>query len=237
MISFSKTVFKKEINSTECNIEFTDSRLPLVQLSYDQIAFYALIDSGFSGYFESNDDVFWKSKKYKKLKRKEGFGQYALAAFSIQNSYVSNLKIDSFKTQSGFITNIPATICSCKPTIGSALLKRNVFVYNFLEKKMILTPVNYDTTLTNIFDIGFGLNDSNQLVINFVWENNETKKAGFKIGQQVLKIDNNEIGKLSNTELCDLKKSLQSKNELRVTLLIGKKDKEFILLKQPSHLQ
>jgi hypothetical protein len=146
------------------------------------------------------------------------------------------LKIDSFKTQSGFITNIPATICSCKPTIGSALLNRNVFVYNFLEKKMILTPVNYDTTLTNIFDIGFGLNDSNQLVINFVWENKETKKAGFKIGQQVLKIDNNEIGKLSNTELCDLKKSLQSKNELRVALLIGKKLKDFVLLKQSSHL-
>ena len=236
MISFSKSSFKKEINSTECNIEFTDSRLPLVQLSYDQIGFYALIDSGFSGYFQSNDEVLWKSKKYKKLKRKEGFGQYALAAFSIQNSYVSNLKIDSLKTQSGFITNIPATICSCKPTIGSALLKRNVFVYNFLEKKMILTPVNYDTTLTNIFDIGFGLNDSNQLVINFVWENRETKKAGFRIGQQVLKIDNNETGKLSNADFCDLKKSLQSKYELKVTLLFGEKMKEFVLFKKPQHL-
>ncbi|MFA9212379.1 MAG: hypothetical protein ACEQSR_00840 [Candidatus Methylacidiphilales bacterium] len=208
----------------------------MFQLSHDQIAFYALIDSGFSSYFQSNDDVLWKSKKYKKLKRKEGFGQYALAAFSVQNSYVSNLKIDSFKTQSGFITNIPATICSCKPTIGSALLKRNVFVYNFLEKKMILTPVKYDTTLNSIFDIGFGLNYSNQLVINFVWENKETKKAGFKIGQQVLKIDNNEIGKLSYAELCDLKKSTQVKNEIKVTLLIGKKIKEFILLKQPSCL-
>jgi hypothetical protein len=236
MISFSKSLFKKEINSTECNIEFTDSRLPLVQLSYDQIGFYALIDSGFSGYFQSNDEVLWKSKKYKKLKRKEGYGQYALAAFSIQNSYVSNLKIDSLKTQSGFITNIPATICSCKPTIGSALLKRNVFVYNFLEKKMILTPVNYDTTLTNIFDIGFGLNDSNQLVINFVWENRETKKAGFRIGQQVLKIDNNETGKLSNADFCDLKKSLQSKYELKVTLLFGEKMKEFVLFKKPQHL-
>jgi hypothetical protein len=236
MISFSKTAFKKEINSTEFNIEFTDSRLPLVQLSYDQIAFYALIDSGFSDYFQSNDDVLWKSKKYKKLKRNEGFGQYALTAFSIQNSFVSNLKIDSFKMQSGFITNIPATICSCKPTVGSALLKRNVFVYNFLEKKMILTPVNYDTTLNSIFDIGFGLNDTNQLVINFVWENKDTKKAGFKIGQQVLKIDSNEIGKLSYAELCDLKKSLQSKNELRVALLIGKKLKEFVLLKQSSLL-
>lgn len=236
MISFSKKAFKKEINSTEFNIEFTNSRLPLVQLSYDQIAFYALIDSGFSDYFQSNDDVLWKSKKYKRLNRKDGFGKYALAAFSIQNAFVSNLKIDSFKTQSGFITNIPATICSCKPTIGSALLKRNVFIYNFLEKKMILTPVNYDTTLNNIFDIGFGLNDSNQLVINFVWENKETKKAGFKIGQQVLNINSNEIGKLSYAELCDLKMSLQSKNELRVTILIGKKIKEFVLLKQPSHL-
>jgi hypothetical protein len=236
IVSFSKTAFNKEINSTEFNIEYTDSRLPLVKLSYDQIAFYALIDSGFSDYFQSNDDVLWKSKKYKRLKRKDGFGKYALTAFSIQNSFVSNLKIDSFKTQSGFITNIPATICSCKPTIGSALLKRNVFVYNFLEKKMILTPVNFDTTLNNIFDIGFGLNDSNQLVINFVWENKETEKAGFKIGQQVLKIDSNELGKLSYAELCDLKMSLQFKNEIKVTLLIGKKYKEFVLLKQPSHL-
>lgn len=236
MISFSKQPFKKEENSSTYYIEFTNEQLPLIKFNYDNISFYALIDSGFSDYFELNDNILRKSKKYRRLTRKKGFGQYALTAFSTKSSEVHNLKIDTIYSNSGFIANIPTNICHCKPTVGSALLKRNLFVYNFLDKQMIFTPIKYDTILSNVFDIGFGLNDSNELIISFIWESEFSKKSRFEIGQRILKIDNIETGKYNNSEFCELRNRLELKNELKISVLKGKVIKDFIITKQPKYL-
>ncbi|MCF8429401.1 MAG: retroviral-like aspartic protease family protein [Bacteroidia bacterium] len=236
IISFSKQPFKKEENSSSYNIEFTNEQLPLIKFNYDNISFYALIDSGFSDYFELNDNILRKSKKYRQIKRKKGFGQYALTAFSINSSEVHNLKIDTIYANSSFFSNIPTNICHCKPTIGSALLKRNVFVYNFSEKQMIFTPIKYDTIISNVFDIGIGLNDSNEIIISFIWESEFSKKSRFEIGQRILKIDNIETGKYNNSEFCELRNRLELKNELKISVLKGKEIKDFIITKQPKYL-
>lgn len=231
-ISFSKRSFIENKNSYKYEIQFTSDYLPLIKFNYDKISFYALIDFGFSGYFEFNNDILKKSKKYRKLNCINGRGYHSLTISSVINGKVSSLVIDTLKSNNSFFANIPTIINQSKPNIGSGLLKRYIFVYNFLDKKMLFTPINYDSSSEIIFDLGFGLNDSNELVINFIWESDFTKKEGFKIGQQVVKINDKEIERLTIEELCDLRKMLKLKSEVKISVLEGQETKSLLLSKQ-----
>ena len=118
-----------------------------------------------------------------------------------------------------------------KPKIGSSLLKRYLVKLNSLEQKLILTPLQ-DVDSTDLsFPIKFGLNDLNEMVINFIWETEYTKNLGLKIGQKVIKIDNKEFNKLSNSDLCELKNQLNQKSSINITVIVGSKTKEIQLTK------
>ena len=96
---------------------------------------------------------------------------------------------------------------------------------------MILTPLQ-DVDSTDLsFPIKFGLNDLNEMVINFIWETEYTKNLGLKIGQKVIKIDNKEFNKLSNSDLCELKNQLNQKSSINITVIVGSKTKEIQLTK------
>ncbi len=232
LLSFSKSTFKKqEISECELEIKYTGSGLPLIKLNYDNTPFYTLIDFGFSDYLELNNDILKKSKKIRKINQIKGFGIHSLTINSIIESKVSRLLIDTLRSENSTLINVPTTLNESKPKIGSSLLKRYLVKLNSLEQKLILTPLQYIDSTTLSFPIKFGLNDLNEIIINFIWETVDTKDLGLKIGQKVIKIDNKEFNKLSNSDLCELKDQLNQKSSIDITVIVGSKTKEIQLTK------
>lgn len=232
LLSFSKSTFKKqEISELELEIKYTGNGLPLIKLNYDNTPFYTLIDFGFSDYLELNNDILKKSKKIRKINQIKGFGIHSLTINSIIESKVSRLQIDTLRSESFTLINVPTTLNESKPKIGSSLLKRYLVKLNSLEQKLILTPLQYIDSTTLSFPIKFGLNDLNEIIINFIWETEDTKNLGLKIGQKVIKIDNKEFNNLSNSDLCELKDQLNQKSSINITILVGNKLREVQLSK------
>ncbi len=232
LLSFSKSTFKKqEISELELEIKYTGNGLPLIKLNYDNTPFYTLIDFGFSDYLELNNDILKKSKKIRKTNQIKGFGIHSLTINSIIESKVSRLLIDTLRSESFTLINVPTTLNESKPKIGSSLLKRYLVKLNSLEQKLILTPLQYIDSTTLSFPIKFGLNDLNEIIINFIWETEDTKNLGLKIGQKVIKIDNKEFNNLSNSDLCELKDQLNQKSSINITILVGNKLREVQLSK------
>ncbi len=232
LLSFSKSTFKKqEISELELEIKYTGNGLPLIKLNYDNTPFYTLIDFGFSDYLELNNDILKKSKKIRKTNQIKGFGIHSLTINSIIESKVSRLLIDTLRSESFTLINVPTTLNESKPKIGSSLLKRYLVKLNSLERKLILIPLQDIDSTTLSFPIKFGLNDLNEIIINFIWETEDTKNLGLKIGQKVIKIDNKEFNNLSNSDLCELKDQLNQKSSINITILVGSKLREVQLSK------
>lgn len=232
LLSFSKSTFKKqEISECELEIRYTGNGLPLIKLNYDNTEFYTLIDFGFSDYLELNNDILKKSKKIRKTNLIKGFGLHTLTINSPIESKVNRLLIDTLRSKNFTLINVPTTLNESKPKIGSSLLKRYLVKLNSLEQKLILTPLQYIDSTTLSFPIKFGLNDLNELIINFIWKTEDTKDLGLKIGQKVIKIDKKEFNNLSNADLCELKDQLIQKSSINITILVGSKLKEVQLSK------
>jgi hypothetical protein len=226
-ISFSKTAFKRKLNSFEFDIEFTNNQLPLINFNYDDITFYTLIDFGYSDYFELNNEILKKSNKYRKLNKNIGIGQHSLTINSINEEKIYNLVIDTLKNGNAYLSNIPTMINNSKPKLGSSLLKRYIISYNTFDKKFIFTPISYDTSAHISYSVKLGLNEASELIIIFVWQDKFTKKAGLKIGQKIVKIDNQEYNQLSYSQLCELKNKLDSQNKFTISVQKGNKIKVY----------
>ncbi len=75
------------------------------------------------------------------------------------------------------------------------------------------------------------MNNSNELIINFVWETEELKHTEVQIGQKVLSIDNKVFKKLSNADLCELKNYLKEVSKIKITIQMESEPKELELCK------
>ena len=75
------------------------------------------------------------------------------------------------------------------------------------------------------------MDNSNELIINFVWETEELKHTEVQIGQKVLSIDNKVFKKLSNADLCELKNYLKEVSKIKITIQMESEPKELELFK------
>jgi len=232
VLSFSSTPFKSETkNDYNLDIEFTDNSLPLLKLAYDDIPFYCLVDFGYSGFLDLNEDILKKSKKMRKLNRIKGLGRYALSVNSTMEDKMVRLIVDSLKIGQHTLLDIPATLYNTKPQLGAVFLNRYVVVLNPIQRKIILTPSKKEDSTSFAYPLTFALNEKNNLVISFIWDTEDTKDKGLKIGQKVLSIDEQIFTQLNSTDLCELKDKLNQKSLIKVTVEVGNKIKQIDLHK------
>ncbi len=230
LLSFSLSPFKAGENSDGANIEYTSNSLPLLRLNYKDVPFYCLLDFGYSGYLELNNDILKKSR-IKKSDCLNGFGRYALTVNSTIEDRVCRLIIDTLKSTYYKFPDVPTVFSMSKPKLGSALLKRYVVTLNSLERTVLLSPLDNKDTSSIPFPVNFGLNDSNELIISFIWETEEIKKAGLKVGQKVISVNDQHFKQLTSIELCELKNHLSKKTKFTIVIDDGKKIKTFELSK------
>lgn len=231
-LSFSRAPFKTKVeNLAGMQIAYTDNSLPLLQLNYDGIAFYCLIDFGYNGHLDVNKGILEKSKKLKKVNRIIGSGMYALSVNSKMEAKVYRTLIDKINADDIVFHDVPTTLTTNKPKLGSAILKRYLVTLNSTERRLFLMPLMaYDTSSLS-YPVTFMLNDSNELVIGFVWETDQTKRSGLKVGQKVISIDGQTVERLNNLQLCTLKNTINQRQSIKIVVDISKEYKEVELSK------
>ncbi|MCZ8169546.1 MAG: retropepsin-like aspartic protease [Flavobacterium sp.] len=230
-LSFSTNPFEKKENSIELDFELSDSFLPLIQYNFMDEVIFSVIDTGYSDYFEMNNYFLKKVSKQKRGKLNMGKGKHAIGINSTISGTLTTTIIDTIKVNPVFFSKVPVIFTENKPRIGSAFLANYIFNYNFLAKKIILTPVNTNPITEKVHCVNFSINESNELIVSFVWLNEQTKKSKIEVGSKVLKIDDMTCYDMTMKKLCELKQYIDTKDTIVLTLLNANKVTEHTLFK------
>lgn len=220
-ITLQQKPFRKERKSfQEYDITTTYRALPLVNMGFGDVHFWALLDSGYQGYVLLNDSVYFNNKKSSTLPLASGAGKNFLTINNTINNNVHWTELDSIWLGSSPFYHIPAIINGSKPLLGAKFLRNFVTIYNPKKKKLYLKQ--YDNIPKNSLKsiIGFGfklLPDSNKgFIVSFLWENSPAINEGIMIGDKVLSINGNPLN--NNKSYCDLEDELKHLSILKVTV-------------------
>lgn len=232
-ITFSKVPFKPDFDFTKMNITLYSEILPLVELKYDNISFYSLLDSGFDGYLEINPQVLNSSKKYKKTKTNKGYGMYQATINSTLTNKIETITLDTiWLNREKYLTDNQTTITFSKPTLGSKFLVSNITYLNFINKELFFKPIeNKIIDSAQSFPVNFNLKNHN-LYISFLWDEPYLKKMKLEIGDIVMSIDEFPTTNLSTEKWCEINSTIQKRHEIIITLSKGdSKNKQLTLSK------
>lgn len=225
-IYFSNEPFVAPSNSKIIDLEFYSKSIPLVSLSIDQKPFWASIDTGFSGNFILNQEYFFKLKKSKKTTLKSGYGNYYATIGDYTEHQIYKGVLDTIYAGKEKLINIKTVIDIGKPSVGIIFFRDYITIFNFKEKKMFLTSIENPTQPDDSeFNLNFGFNDSNELIVQFLWDDSEIKKQNIKISDKIISING------INCENIDLENYCQIRHELKkskiLTLILKRNSKTF----------
>jgi hypothetical protein len=218
-IYFSDIPFTAPSNSKTMDLEFYSKSIPLVNLSIDNSPFWASIDTGFSGSFSLNEAYFFKLKKSKKIDLKSGYGNYFTTIGDNTEHKIYEGTLDTIYAGKAQLTNVKTVIDIGKPSVGIKFFRDYITVFNFKEKKLLLTSIDTTTKVDDSeFNLNFGFNEQNELVVQFLWDDSEIKKQNIKIGDQIISINGINCEMIDLEKYCDIRHELKKSTTLYLTL-------------------
>ncbi len=228
IIYWSITPFEVNSKSILLNIEYYKN-FPLVKIGYDNLSFYALMDTGFDGFLEFNMEDLKISKKYLSTLKYYGFGKYHI---TIGGSKINNLTLaflDSIKFGNSILTNIPTYITKGKPLIGSNVLTNHNLTLNFSNNSIVLNR-HSDTSIT-LSNFGFNIHQdqNNKAVISFVWKHSNAYLNGLRVGQKISKINNINIDNINQKSFCELMLEINKQYEIELEFIKRYKKRKLVV--------
>ncbi|MFN3529718.1 MAG: retropepsin-like aspartic protease [Bacteroidia bacterium] len=232
-LCLSKKPFELVPTGIQLPVFYTGSGLPILQTAVYGKSFYALMDFGFHGFVELNEDVV-SSKKHKDQMVWRGVGEHSIGFNAGSAGKISRTVLDTLFLADQSLLQVPAVWSSHKPMLGASLLKRYVVTFNtgngtvFTQAgQLFLQPIS-DSTFTSpqLFPLKFGLNKSGELVVKFVWQTELTQSL--KVGERILKINNQEVDQLNPATWCALADEIQNMAQLQVVVEIKGKAQSFV---------
>jgi predicted aspartyl protease len=196
-------------NAFQSTLTLDNQGSPYIQLSLnDKIKFNALFDSGASDFISISDKVVEKILKSNIGKvLNKGYGIGAIGAFGIEKAshkkrvLCNNVKFGKFE-----ITNFVTEVSNQTESImGMELADYGTITIDYINKLFYFTanqqkqPYKYQKTL------GFSFQpESNYYSIATVWTGTQAEKMGLKSGYQILKLNDLDISKRTQTLDCQL---------------------------------
>lgn len=230
-IYFSKNSFPMyDINNTH-NLELYSKLLPIINISLNKKNIWIAIDTGFSESLKLNNESLTDIVN-KKAKIKKGFGNYFTTINSATNLEIKETIIDTISLDKQLFFNLKTLISIDKPSIGVKFLKNYITTLNFKDKKICFSEIRKSTKEDYYeYNFKFILNNKNELVINFIWDD-ESDKSDLKINDVVYSINNINCENLDFENYCKIKEILKTEDTVNITF---KKNKEkIIMLKKVS---
>ena len=232
VVFWSKVPFVMGSGGKQLDLEYYGD-LPLTKVSYDNLSFYVLLDTGFDGLLELNSGGIKKSKKYKKSTKSCGVGKHQITISGAKTQKVTLATLDSVMLGTGYLTEVPTYISNSKPLLGSLLFQNHNVTFNFTEDKVLLSPSIKLPEKVQNFGVGLGLNENNKAEVVFIWKESEAFKQGLRLGHIISKINDVDVSQISQQDLCALKAEVRKREILELRFVYKGKTK-FIALSRAS---
>jgi predicted aspartyl protease len=218
MVFWSKSPFATDSAAIQLDVEYYGD-LPLTKVSYDNLSFYVLMDTGFDGFLELNAKALKKSKKYKKSEKQYGEGMHQVTIGGVNTHKITLTTLDSVEIGSGYLTNVPTYISKGKPLLGSLVFKNHSITFNFSEDKILLKKYRDSAISIQNYGVSLTLNANKEVEIAFIWKESEAYEQGLRVGQIISKINNLDISQISKEDLCAIKAEVLQSERLELQFL------------------
>jgi len=117
--------------------------------------------------------------------------------------------------------------------LGLKFFKNFRVIINWTEKELMMTPEEeYDYSIIKGFGFSPSLDEEN-LLVSFVYEGSEARKAGIKPGDRIIKLDGVDYSNITQNQWCELlDKGFENETDtLTVSILRDDKIVDFTLYK------
>ena len=163
----------------------------------------AIIDTGFSGTLSLPADIIKKTGSYQNGNYISSSGNMSGGMFSMSGENVS-LRLGEFKMGERKLENLPCESHSTKShkfLLGNKFLDKFSVTLNYPAKEMTLTPngVPMDDNIQS-YGLALGKKDD-KTVVTGMWEGSSASRNGLKLGDEVIKINGQDVDPLSLFEL------------------------------------
>ncbi|MBA4303857.1 MAG: hypothetical protein C0424_06500 [Sphingobacteriaceae bacterium] len=232
-LCLSKTPFELVPTAIQLPVFYTGSGLPILQTAVYGKSFYALMDFGFQGFLELNEDVV-SSKAHNDQLVWRGVGEHSIGFNAGSAGKISRIVLDTIFLAGQKHHQVPVVWSNHKPMLGASFWKRYVVTFNtgngsvFTQVgQLFLQPIS-DSIFASpqLFPLKFGLNKSGELVVKFVWQTELTQSL--KVGQRILKINSQEVNQLNPATWCALADEIQNTTQLQVVVDVKGKAQSFV---------
>ena len=112
-----------------------------------------------------------------------------------------------------------------KPLIGKEILFNDNLILNFLINEIAFpNKVNFENikNTNSKFYICKSKKNKNELELCFIWDNEQNKNL--KVGDKIVKIDEFDTQKITDSTFCELKNYIRAKSVINVTFKRGNKE-------------
>lgn len=232
-LCLSKKPFDLVSTAIQLPVFYTGSGLPILPTAVYGKSFYALMDFGFHGFVELNEDVV-SSKKHKDQMVWRGVGEHSIGFNASSAGKITRTVLDTLLLADHSLLQVPAVWSLHKPMLGASLLKRYVVTFNtgngtvFTQTGQLYLQPSGDSIFAGpqLFPVQFGLNKSGELVVKFIWQTEITQPL--KVGQRILEINGQEVKQLNPATWCALADEIRNKAQLQVLVDIKGKAQSFV---------
>lgn len=192
----SKKSFENTNNYSIWNINKNKNKRPFIDLTIDNKKYPFLIDLGFVGYVDVNENVKGINNAFN-LKIKQGFGHSYMSSnmglFGFSKAELNNqFTMDSLEIGGLSIHNIPINIKNNTDNkLGFGFFKEycKTMILNFTEDKIYLEPSLKEFTNKLTFDLKLVFKDNKIMVLGKITDKNSSAN-NFEIGEEIKSIEN-----------------------------------------------
>lgn len=231
VLKLSDALFPVDSEALEIELEYVNKLLPLLKINVKNDSFWALLDTGYSNTLIINKDFYLNSKKLKSMPFTSGNGIFSGTYKKLKEQEIKKIDLDSLYINNNLFINVESYITDEKPLLGYGFLKNYISTINMEENKLFLKPLKNSQEKKGSFDISFTMNNKNELIIAYIWDNSQLKEDGVKFGDRITEINGIVTKKVNRNDYCKIKRELESFDEIQISILQNKKVHNYTLQK------
>lgn len=230
VLKLSDALFPVDSKDLEIELEYVNNLLPLLKINGDDYSFWTLLDTGYSNTLSINQDFYLNSKKLKLMPFTSGNGIFSGTYKRLKEQKIKKIVLDSVYINNNLFNNVESYITDEKPLLGYGFLKNYITTINIDEDKLFLKPLVPHERKSS-FDISFTINNKDELIIAFIWDNSQLKEGGAKFGDKIIEINGMITEKVNRNDYCKIKRELELLDEIQISILQNKKVHNYTLQK------
>ncbi|WP_282088856.1 PDZ domain-containing protein [Aquimarina algiphila] len=206
-------------NAIRIKVKLDKTFNPFIKAKINDKTLTFLLDFGYGGFISLTEKVGVNLNSQEVV---EIIGEGSISANGIVNESMFIKTLESFKIGRSNLQNqvVYYSKSNNYNLIGSGITKHFIVTLNFKDQELLLTPIENTEKLSSKKSFGFDLNrNDNNVYVSKIFKDFSAEKAGLKLNDIVISINNKDITKSSYCDFYDYTKEILRGDEaIRLTI-------------------